>query len=369
MKRNIDATVVRNAAHGRWVEILSALAPELDAALSRPGKHVTCPVHGGKNGFRLFKDAELLGGGVCNTCGTFHDGFALLRWLGDVDFPTVVSMVNGIVLGGLASQPQRPARKPIQPPPPPDESIRVRLNAAWGEAFPHVSPKASLMWKYFQNRGINLPAKKSVYNLRLHPGLKSFDEDGKYEGTYPCILALVQDRDGQPVTLHRTYITQGGIKAPVENAKKMMPLIPGRHVQGAACRLTRSLASLGFCEVLGVCEGIETALAVWQATGIAVWPALNAPLLALFDPPPWAKIVWAWADADPGKAGEAAALKLKQKLDAARIESVIWMPDSSILPVSDGRKGVDWLDVLAECGPHAFPLAATGEPREYRQAA
>lgn len=365
MKRNIDATVVRNAAHGRWIEILTALAPELDAALSKPGRHVSCPVHGGKNGFRLFKDADWLGGGVCNTCGSFHDGFALLRWLKCVDFPTIVEMVNEIVLGGSVIQPRRLARKPIQPAPPPDESIRVRLNATWGQAFPHISPKASLMWTYFQNRGINLSVKESVNNLRLHPGLKSFDEDGKYEGTYPCILALVQDRDGQPVTIHRTYITHDGLKAPVENAKKMMPLIPGRAVQGAACRLTRSLASLG------VCEGIETALAVWLATGVAVWPTLNAPLLSLFDPPPGVKIVWIWGDNDLSKTGELAALELKKKLDAANVESGIWIPDASILPAASStpRKGVDWLDVLTECGPHAFPLASVGEPREYRKAA
>ena len=303
-----------------------------------------------------------MAGGVCNTCGSFHDGFALLRWLKCVDFPTIVEMVNGTVLGDSSIQPPRLARKPIQPAPP-DESIRIRLNATWGRAFPHVSPKAGLMWEYFRNRGINLPAKESVNNLRLHPGLKSFNEDGECEGTYPCILALVQDRDGQPVTLHRTYITHDGLKAPVENAKKMMPLVPGRAVQGAACRLTRGHASLG------VCEGIETAMAVWLATGIAVWPTLNAALLSLFEPPPGVKTVWIWGDDDLSKTGELAALALKKKLDAANVESGIWIPDAGILPASGKGKGVDWLDVLTECGPHAFPLAATGEPREYRKAA
>jgi hypothetical protein len=143
----------------------------------------------------------------------------------------------------------------------------------------------------------------------------------------------------------------------------MMPLVPGRVVQGAACRLTRGQASLG------VCEGIETAMAVWLATGIAVWPTLNAALLSLFEPPPGVKTVWIWGDDDLSKTGELAALALKKKLDAANVESGIWIPDAGILPASGKRKGVDWLDVLTECGPHAFPLAATGEPREYRKAA
>ncbi|CAI8817436.1 primase-helicase zinc-binding domain-containing protein [Methylocaldum szegediense] len=80
-RSSLESRDVRNAARGAWVAILGDLAPELEAALARPGRHVPCPVHGGRDGFRLYPDAEKTGGGICNTCGAYPDGFSLLMWL------------------------------------------------------------------------------------------------------------------------------------------------------------------------------------------------------------------------------------------------------------------------------------------------
>ncbi len=71
----LEAGPVREAVRGRWVPVLQALVPELEAALAKPGRHVSCPVHGGRDGFRLFKDVETSGGGICNTCGASPDTF------------------------------------------------------------------------------------------------------------------------------------------------------------------------------------------------------------------------------------------------------------------------------------------------------
>ena|GEM_PF-3875092 len=64
-----DADQVRQHSRGHWLAILSRLAPELAPAIQRLGRHVPCPVHGGKDGFRLFRDAPETGGGICNSCG------------------------------------------------------------------------------------------------------------------------------------------------------------------------------------------------------------------------------------------------------------------------------------------------------------
>lgn len=56
MAYRLDVSVVREAARGHWDAIFCALAPMLKAAMQQPGKHVPCPVHGGKDGFRLFPD-------------------------------------------------------------------------------------------------------------------------------------------------------------------------------------------------------------------------------------------------------------------------------------------------------------------------
>ena len=72
----LEAETIRNRARGSWLGILGSLAPELEPALQRLGRHVPCPIHGGRDGFRLFRDAPDTGGGICNTCGAFPDGFA-----------------------------------------------------------------------------------------------------------------------------------------------------------------------------------------------------------------------------------------------------------------------------------------------------
>lgn len=54
MKYFLNIEEIRPLAKGHWDYIFSALAPQLSVAMEQPGKHVPCPVHGGKDGFRLF---------------------------------------------------------------------------------------------------------------------------------------------------------------------------------------------------------------------------------------------------------------------------------------------------------------------------
>jgi hypothetical protein len=70
----------KRVASGRWLQIIAHLAPQLAEACSKPGKHVPCPCHGSKDGFRLFENAADTGGGVCNQTGTLTNGFELLKW-------------------------------------------------------------------------------------------------------------------------------------------------------------------------------------------------------------------------------------------------------------------------------------------------
>ena len=92
------AEKVRFAANGNWIFIVSALAPHATDALKKLGRHVGCPVHGGKDGFRLFKKDFLeTGGGVCNTCGPRHDGFELLMWLNNWSFKETLEAIGNFL--------------------------------------------------------------------------------------------------------------------------------------------------------------------------------------------------------------------------------------------------------------------------------
>ena len=68
MKYEYETQRVKDDARGRWERVLPDLAPALKDAVERRGKHVPCPVHGGRDGFRVFPDVDETGGGVCNTC-------------------------------------------------------------------------------------------------------------------------------------------------------------------------------------------------------------------------------------------------------------------------------------------------------------
>lgn len=75
------------------------------------------------------------------------------------------------------------------------------------------------------------------------------------------MLALVTDDEGRIVTLHRTYLTPEGIKAPVEAPKKLY----AGGARGGLIRLGEP------SDVLGIAEGIETALSARTLFKIPVW--------------------------------------------------------------------------------------------------
>lgn len=59
--------------------------------------HVPCPMHGGKDGFRLFPDYAEVGSCVCNTCGSFRDGFETLEWLHGWGFAETLKRVAWVL--------------------------------------------------------------------------------------------------------------------------------------------------------------------------------------------------------------------------------------------------------------------------------
>ncbi len=351
--RKLEAGPVREAVRGRWVPVLQALAPELDAALAKPGRHVACPMHGGRDGFRLFKDAETSGGGICNTCGAFPDGFSLLQWLKGWNFPQALGAVDAAI-GGVAltrvalSEPALPAKTQPRKTASEDGQIRRRLAETWAQSEHWRDALSQPLRDYLAHRGLDTGILQGVEAIRFHPGLRYHDEDGHYGGTFPVMLARVSDAHGKPVTLHRTYLTEAGRKASVENPKRMMPVPSDQPVLGGAIRL-------GVAEpVIDLAEGIETALAVRQATGLPVWSAVSATLLAGFDPPPGTHKLRIWCDRDRKGVGEEAAQKLAERLAERGIPTELLIPPEAML--RDG-KSVDWLDVLNEYGSAVFPLS------------
>lgn len=345
----MKAEEVRPLARGRWGEILVALAPQLQNAIDRTGRHVPCPVHGGKDGYRVFKDVEASGGSVCNTCGVFADGFATLMWANGWDFSTALNAVAEYLRTGASSAARLAAPKVASVEVgEADEKLRQALNRVWNETVPVSDRDAEPARLYLARRGLSI---RPPDTLRFHPSLSYYDGEKKI-GEFPAIIAMVTGAQGKPVTVHRTYLTTDGKKAPVESPKKLMSYPKNRKLVGGAIRLVDP------GPVLAVAEGLETALAVMEGTGLPVWCAVNAYLLEHFEAPPEVRRVIVFADKDrptaqhPRGHGQEAARQLVQRLWAKGIQA------SAIVPAGDipaGQKSLDWLDILNRDGAQAFP--------------
>ncbi|MEQ1528907.1 MAG: toprim domain-containing protein [Methylococcales bacterium] len=352
--KKLDSTPIRQEAKGRWLSILGTLCPDIEKQLSKPGKAGSCPVHGGKDGFRLFRDADSTGGGICNTCGAKPDGFALLMWMNGWDFPTTLEAVAN-TLGYQSAINRKPVQlrsvpvkqKVISKPTITDDWIKKMLKATWGNSFPWYSSNAGLLRHYLQQRGLDIKELHRRMPLRFHPSLECRDSDGQFLGKYPAMLALMYGPDGKASAIHRTFLNYKGQKAPVESPKMLTPHASDRPVTGGAIRLGIPGSSLGLS------EGIETALAVIQVTRTMVWPTYSCTLLEKFIPPAGVNHLVVWSDRDTNKAGQNAAYALKARLELEGIQVTIMEP-----PGID----MDWLDVLNQFGPSVFPAIPESTP-------
>ncbi len=375
---------VRASAYGKWLDILPSLAPALTDAVRKVPKHVTDPVNGTKNasgvgdGFRLYKDAHDTGGGHSNISGPFDDGFALLMWVNNWNFPETVEAVGQFL--GIPSP-----RDMIQNASSSTATIKPKIDQAaldeakekrriaeekakaakvkalaynqalWDQCQPLGMGAPSPIARYLRNRCIEL--RKSVFGdeIRFHPKLAYYEEqpDGerKLLGEFPAMVAAIKSNDGTVLVLHRTYLNHLGQKAAVSKVKKVT-ISPGDLPPDAAIRL----GGLPTNGILGYAEGIETALSAIKAHGIPVWATYSSSMLQSRMPPPNVHTVVIYADKDVpnihGKqAGIDAATALKQRLEQLGITVYILLPKQSI-PAD--AKGIDWNDVLIKEGVAGF---------------
>ena len=165
----MESKDVKFSARGRWGSILSALAPQLQPALDRVGHHVACPVHGGKDGYRVFSDVDESGGSVCNTCGVHPDGFATLMWVTGQDFKEVLRSVSEYLQLGVLPAPGM-CRTVIRQDLPDDdlEKSRQALNRVWNESIDLAHRDAEPARLYLARRGIAISQPET---LRLHTSL------------------------------------------------------------------------------------------------------------------------------------------------------------------------------------------------------
>jgi hypothetical protein len=156
-----------------------------------------------------------------------------------------------------------------------------RALALWRSAEPIVD---TLSHRYLRSRGLSIDPPPS---LRFLPAAEYLPRVH-----LPAMIAGLQAPDRRVVAAQLTFIDPRG-------DRKAQGATPRRTIGKMHAGAVR-LAAAG--DVLGLAEGIETALAAMQLTGVPCWACLGAPRMARVVIPDCVRELHIFADADePGR--------------------------------------------------------------------
>jgi len=296
---------LKDRAQGRWSGILPALGIG-ESFLT--GKHGPCPLCGGKDRWR-WDNLEGRGTWICSQCGA-GDGIALVMQRYGWEFREAAKQIETVIGSAPADAPKREQS---------DRDKRDAMNRLWrlSKTVETNDPAGR-----FLIRRVGLTSfpscLRTAYNVRYQSDCPSF---------HPAMIAAVTGPDGAPSILHRTYLTFDGRKAPVIEPRRLMP---GTFAKGAAIRLAPA------ADVLGIAEGIETALSASVLFGVPCWAAVSAGMLSAWQPPAEAKRIIIFGDNDANHVGQAAAYGLARRLGSDERVVEVQIP---------AEVGADWNDV------------------------
>ncbi|AWB33940.1 DUF7146 domain-containing protein [Orrella marina] len=198
------------------------------------------------------------------------------------------------------------------------ERNRQSLVKLWEGAYPLTQTCAAGI--YLDRRGLCVP---NTDALRFVPRL-NYWQDGERVGTYPAMLAAVTDPAGELVTIHRTYLTTEGAKAPVSTVKKLCPA--AGVMRGSSIKIGQTSRRPDGRLGIGVSEGIETGIAATMLSDVSVWPCVSTSGLMGFEVPEGVGNLYIFADHDESNAGQDAATKLAQRTAKEGVTTRILTP-------------------------------------------
>ena len=270
---------------GRWRGLLPELGVPRDFL---SGKHGPCPCCGGKDRFR-FDDKGGNGTWICNRCGA-GNGIDLVMRVNEWDFKQARARILELLPSTVVEMPK--ARRLHH-----SGDKRAGL---WQRAAPLTGQCPPS--RYLINRGLVMD--KWPSQIRYLPDHVYYGEGGE-RSRHPAMISQFIAPDARSATYEFLYLTEDGNKADVDRPRK---LAQGSIPKGGAVRLFYS------AEVMGVAEGIETALSAHKIDNIPVWATLSAGNLLRFEPPDYVKTLVIYADNDESYCGQAAAFGFAHRL-------------------------------------------------------
>lgn len=240
-----------------------------------------CPFHSDRSpSFTIFADGERF---HCFGCGASGDVLDYVQRLHRVPLAEAAKM-----LGADSFAPVQIAKpKPVEP------SNRVA--------------EAVEIWRASKS-AIGSPVERYLHRraIRLTPPSIRFDHLAYGQiGTFPCLIAAVQDLSGEVVGIQRTYLRHDGSgKAAVPKPKLSLGKISGGAIR---------LGDLDAKGTITVCEGLEDGLTLLQVLGEPVWVAAGASMLPAMQFPASVQSIVIGADND--EAGVIAANRAAETFD------------------------------------------------------
>lgn len=262
--KTVDAVI------GNWALVFAAFdLPHID-----PKHHCDCPICQSTKSFRI-DDKEGSGSWICK-CGA-GNGWRLLQEVTGRDFKELAREVDKII-GNTYAQDNLKVSK--------DKVVSAKSK------FLTLPPLGDTDGQtYLNSRGIFRMPRMGV---RWSAGERCKEADRNI----PCLYAVASNEYSEPVYIHLTFVEKG-LKANLETVRKLYT------VQEAYGSVAIKLGTA--TNVLGIAEGIETALSATEIYKLPCWSTINANIMEKFRAPTGVTDLYIFADNDRNGTGLAAA--------------------------------------------------------------